>query len=244
MRWGDRLFTIRELADDCRNRTLAWLSCAEAEQLRTFGDAGSSLRWLAGRYAVKRLLGELRPSRDPFSDLHIESRDGRGRKVRPIAHLRGQLQPWSLSLAHTEKYVYVAAALSPRLRVGVDVVEVDSVVPGAIAFWFTPAEKDWCGKIGHSAAFALVWSLKEAWYKAETSGEPFAPRRLDVCGLLPHGAAIRKQLTGGWPYDAVVWERSGRHISIRRNRSALATLVVAGSDSRFRQFECFPDLNA
>jgi phosphopantetheinyl transferase len=234
MLWRDRLFTMRELADGCRQRTSAWLSCAEAERFRAFRDPRSSLRWLAGRYAVKKLLGELLPVTDSWTDLHIESRDGRGKPSRPTAHLRGRLQSWPLALAHVDQYVYAAAALSPELRLGVDVVDLDSVAPAAIAFWFTQGEKDWCRRMACSTAFALVWSLKEASYKAGNRGEPFAPRGVDVCGLLPD-AVILERLAGAWTHGSVAWTQDGRWISVCRRGPALAALVVAGTRRRREQ---------
>jgi phosphopantetheinyl transferase len=228
MRWCDRLFTMRELCDDSRLRTAAWLSCAEAERFRSIRDARSSLRWLAGRYAVKKLLGELVPLSGSWSDLHIESRDGRGRMTRPTAHLQGRLQPWRLALTHLDEYVYVAAAVSRGVELGVDVVAPDSLADAAIEFWFTPAEKDWCRRTGASTARALVWSLKEAWYKAKNCGEPFAPRGLDVVGLLPRDPTILDRLADARPQGSITWKQNGRWISVRRCGRALASLVVGG----------------
>jgi phosphopantetheinyl transferase len=236
MRWRDRLFTMRELADDSRLRTPAWLSCGEAERFRTIHDERSSLRWLTGRYAVKTLLGELTASMSPWSDLHVESRNGRGRMSRPTAHLRGRLQPWSLALTHTDDYVYVAAALSANVELGVDVVEAESVASEVIEFWFTPGEIDWCRRMSCSTAPALVWSLKEAWYKAGNCGEAFAPRGVDVCELLPDDAVILAWLAERSAQGSMAWTQNDRWISVQRHGSALATLVVGGRRRRGNGF--------
>jgi hypothetical protein len=73
----------------------------------------------------------------------------------------------------------------------------------------------------------LVWSLKEAWYKARNHGEPFAPRGLDVCPLLPVDPRILNRLTGEWTDGSITWTHNGRWISVCRRGRALATLVVA-----------------
>jgi hypothetical protein len=127
-----------------------------------------------------------------------------------------------------DEHVYVAAALSPGLDLGVDAVDLDSVTPETIEFWFTPAEKNWCRQMACSTAFALVWSLKEAWYKARNRGEPFAPRGLDVCGLLPDDTRIIERLASGLPRGSIAWRQDDRCVSVCRRGRALATLVVAG----------------
>jgi hypothetical protein len=122
------------------------------------------------------------------------------------------------------------------VELGVDVVDLDSVVPEAIAFWFTPAETNWCRRMACSTAFALVWSLKEASYKAVNRGEPFVPREADVCGLLPGDSTILERLSDPRSRGSVAGMQDGRWISVRRRGRALAVLLAAGARRRREEF--------
>jgi phosphopantetheinyl transferase len=225
MKCLDRLFSVDELAGDGKPPRGA-LSSAEEDRYRSFCNSQTARLWLAGRLAAKNILSELLAIPFAGSELHIESRDGQNRKIRPRAYLRGRLQPWSLSIAHIENHVFVAAA-DENIRLGADAAALGAINAHTAAFWFTPGETEWCRGDFAPVAHAVVWTLKEACYKAENRGEPFMPRQLDVRPRLPDPALFREISCANRPSWNWTWQRDGRWYAVRADDRIMTTLCVA-----------------
>jgi hypothetical protein len=108
----------------------AWLSAAEREVYANLRHAGRREAWLLGRLLSKELILNTMAAplggsgaMDP-GGVEILSCDGLGRPTRPRVLLQGRLQPWSLSLAHSDRFVLVAFSEDPDLAVGVDVTPI------------------------------------------------------------------------------------------------------------------------
>ena len=138
-------------------------------------------KWLLGRWAAKRLLGELtagdndlvtgllgKPGskedwRCQFSVLNDEAgapyvdREGQGRL------------PLSLSISHREDWGLAAVALSPGASIGADLETVEPRDPALVRQFFSESEADRVAKTGGSdveRTVARIWSAKEAVLKA------------------------------------------------------------------------------
>jgi phosphopantetheinyl transferase (holo-ACP synthase) len=136
-------------------------------------------KWLLGRWAAKRLLGELAaegndfvggllgtPSSDEgwrrqFSILNDEAgvpyvdREGQGRL------------PLSLSISHRGDWGLAAVALAPGACIGADIETVEPRDPALVRQFFSESEADRVGS-GRDAdrTVARIWSAKEAVLKA------------------------------------------------------------------------------
>jgi hypothetical protein len=78
--------------------------------------------------------------------VEILSCDGLGRPTRPRVLLQGRLQPWSLSLAHSDRFVLVAFSEDPDLAVGVDVTPIQSSGAGFLRSGSRPANAPGYGR--------------------------------------------------------------------------------------------------
>jgi phosphopantetheinyl transferase (holo-ACP synthase) len=162
-----------------------------------------------------------------WRDLHIVSRDEEGKHIRPVAFFRDARLPCSLSLSHSDNFVYVAAS-PPHGSVGVDVVEFASVSPRALETWRTPDEKALCRSMTGKPevfVFGLVWALKEAWFKAESRNEPFRPLQWNIAELLPDAPAVFASLFEFAGHEANAIEHSGRRMFFSWRKEALGVLV-------------------
>jgi phosphopantetheinyl transferase (holo-ACP synthase) len=80
------------------------------------------------------------------------------------------------------------------------------------ARWLSPVERAWCGRqLEPARAFVVVWSCREAAFKAAaTAGSPYAIR-LRLSGTIVRGRAR------AWHARRVVaevaWRRLGRHVA-------------------------------
>lgn len=177
----------------------AWLSDSEREVYAELRDARRREAWLFGRLLSKDLIlsrmaaslgarGAIDPGR-----VEILSRDGLGRATRPRALLQGRLQPWSLSLAHSDRSVVVAFSEDPGVAVGADVTPIQSPSAGFVDLWYTPWERAWVRAQGDQGPrrVATLWAVKEAFYKAVNVGERFAPSRIEVLVDPLGGYAVR-----------------------------------------------------
>jgi phosphopantetheinyl transferase len=228
--WSEQLLSmesfVARLGDDPPGD---WLSPAETDRLAELRAPARRLEWLSGRWLAKELLQRLVTGL-PASrrSIHIESLDGRGRAVRPQVYVGGRLQPWRVSIAHSARFVYVAAARHATWRVGADVTPEWAVSHGFLNYWLTPAERDWSRRRNETSAACLVWSLKESWFKATGGDQRFAPRRWDVSGLaaklgpLPPPAGRAGYVSP----DPCWWEDDQTLVGCRRVPGEIATVVV------------------
>jgi hypothetical protein len=136
-------------------------------------------KWLLGRWAAKRLLGDLaaednglvvgllgRPESNPdwrgqFSILNDESgvpyveRQGQGRL------------PLSLSISHRGDWGLAAVALAPGACIGADLETVEPRDPSLVRQFFSESEADCVAGSGDGErTVARIWSAKEAVLKA------------------------------------------------------------------------------
>jgi phosphopantetheinyl transferase len=161
------------------------LSCFEQDELQQHVlDRRRRAGWIAARLLVKRLLYERasmaeRRTFDP-TEVSVLSRDPAGRSTRPILRQGSQRLDLGLSISHTHKGVLVGLARREGLLLGVDLAVPERTVVGSIDPWYTPQERRWVQSQTDLAAAAQLWTIKQAFYKAVSRGEPFAPRRIEV----------------------------------------------------------------
>jgi phosphopantetheinyl transferase len=196
------------LGSRSRSEWARWLSPGEREVLERLAHPHRRESWMGGRLLGKQLLLNevLRaPERDDGvgpEQIEIHSLDVLGRPTRPRVTVRGRLQPWHLSIAHTHRSVLVAVSCSSRLSVGVDVTGVSSSSSGFRELWLTAAERRWCENTQDPRLVSTLWAIKEALYKAANRGERFAPASIEVSpglkggyGWYPNGRGSRSAAT-------------------------------------------------
>jgi 4'-phosphopantetheinyl transferase len=137
-------------------------------------------KWLLGRWAAKRLLGEIaaeeqslvaellgKPGSNPewrcqFSILNDEA-------GAPYVDRQGGRLPLSLSISHRGFRGLAAVALAPGACVGADLETVEPRDPALVRQFFSESEADRVAKTSGAAAeqaIARIWSAKEAVLKA------------------------------------------------------------------------------
>lgn len=216
--------TIAEIGCEFRDVDRSdWLSPAELTLLEAGQRIGPLDQWLAGRWFAKRLISERKTFNGVgLSEIHIESLNGRGRKTRPQVYVSGKLVPLSLTISHADRWI--AAAITPLdWQVGIDIVCGDRLPNSFRAQWFcrnesSVHETEWSDR--------MIWSLKEAWYKAANNGEAFYPRRWDTTELLPATAweQIESEIEFVGRFETT--SPGDRHwIEFCQNSEALCTLV-------------------
>jgi phosphopantetheinyl transferase len=232
MRWREHLVSMNAVRRLLRADALEkWCTPGELERLKGFRSPRRAEQWLSGRWLAKYVLATTSTSAT-FSprEVHIESRDARNRASRPLIYLRGQLQSWTVSIAHSDDVLYVAAAMRLRARVGVDVVPLQPLPQHIADFWFTTKEQQWCARTGSPYAACLVWALKEAYFKAHNNGEPFRPRRIDILTETPLARWDNLPVALSAPGRRFVYEdEDERHTFLIRSTSREITTLVGVS---------------
>jgi hypothetical protein len=171
-----------------RGPGLGWLTTGERETYGVFRDASRRQAWLLGRLLAKevlleRALGTLATWSDA-GRLEICSRDGLGRSIAPRVFLDGRVQPWSLSIAHSDASILVALSCDAGVWVGADLVPCGAFGARGLDAWLSPREREWLGTAPageRPARASILWAIKEATYKAVGGGERFMPRRVEAC---------------------------------------------------------------
>lgn len=164
----------------------AWLGEAEKETYAGLNAPARREEWLLGRALAKALILEHAPHpggaapRFCPNEIQICSRDGLNRPSRPQIFLRGRLQPWSLSIAHSDASVLVALSMRSRVSLGVDIAPLQSSAEGSLDMWFTERERRLMKSDPTLYPPAKLWAVKEAVYKAVNRGESFTPSRIEV----------------------------------------------------------------
>ena len=133
-------------------------------------------KWLLGRWAAKRLLGELAAEdndlvsggepgsnqdwRGQFSVLNDES-------GMPYVDRQGSRLPLSLSISHRGDWGLAAVALSPGASIGADLETVEPRDPALVRQFFSESEADRVtGSCDVDRTVARIWSAKESVLKA------------------------------------------------------------------------------
>jgi len=148
-----------------------------SEPSRAFRDERRQRQWLAGRVLARKVIGEVLGFA-PDQSIEIVSRDSRNLGTAPQMWVGGRLVAGNLSIAHSDRGVLVAYCPEPAARVGVDLCEGVPNSAGFRRLWFTPAEQAWIERDPDAAA--LIWSVKEAVFKAISAGRAWTPRDVEV----------------------------------------------------------------
>lgn len=211
-----------------------WLSPSEREVFAELRDPSRREGWLCGRLLAKRLILDdvLAPSvggeATHPTELDIHSRDGLGRATAPRVTLRGRLQPWALSIAHSDRSVLVALSRAPGVSVGVDVAPVlQTWKDGFLEMWMTPRERRWVHSEGETRLASTLWAVKEAIYKAVSYGEQFTPLRIEVCPRAGGGYTYR--------WDGATPDAAHTIHVADSDRETAAIVIADSSDSQATQ---------
>ncbi|MCC6493950.1 MAG: 4'-phosphopantetheinyl transferase superfamily protein [Pirellulales bacterium] len=217
----ERHLTTAEFETSRATAAPRWLSASERQRTRQFRCAARRRQWLMGRWVAKLLVQEHAARRLPLADIHIESRDGRGRPAPPKALLRGAQCRLELAIAHSEHGA--TAALAPHgWTVGCDLTPCTAVASAVVRRFMTGHEQSWIAADAGPRAASVVWALKEATYKALGAGRPFLPAAWDGLAMLAlHGVRLKPS----------AWRNDGPPIVIRSNRAVLRLAQSSGDVS-------------
>jgi 4'-phosphopantetheinyl transferase superfamily len=135
-------------------------------------------KWLLGRWAAKRLLGELAAEdNDLVSGFPGKPGSNQGWRGQfsilndelgmPYVDRQGSRLPLSLSISHRGDWGLAAVALSPGASIGADLETVEPRDPALVRQFFSESEADRVtGSCDADRAVARIWSAKEAVLKA------------------------------------------------------------------------------
>ncbi|HYU53207.1 MAG TPA: 4'-phosphopantetheinyl transferase superfamily protein, partial [Gemmatimonadaceae bacterium] len=168
-------------------RARQWLSESEHE---VYSGLRSGLRreaYCFGRVIAKRVilaeLGGAGMDRPDPAGIEISSFDGLRFLGRPRIMVNGQIKPWSVSIAHSDRSLFVAFSATEGTTVGVDVVGVQHLNEDFMRTWLTAEERERLDRQKperRMRSAVTLWAIKEAFYKAANAGEGFAPRSIAV----------------------------------------------------------------
>lgn len=136
------------------------LSPAEETVLAGLTMVPRRRKWLLGRWAAKRLLGELGVrGTSIFNDAAGVPFVVQEDKVR---------SPLSLSISHRGDWGLAAVARAPGVTIGADLETVEPRDPALVRQFFSEAEAERVAKAGSESdrTVARIWSAKEAVLKA------------------------------------------------------------------------------
>lgn len=152
----------------------AWMSDSEQARHARIAHAARQQEFVAGRIALRALLARHVPGTH-WRDWQLEAPENMPPRIRPCVATNPQLaaiEPLRLSVSHSGGLLAVALADQP---VGVDLEasQKPRMLDGLIDIVCTPREKSRIAQLPPSlrqAAFDAIWTLKEAWFKRETTG--------------------------------------------------------------------------
>ena len=179
-----RYAPLGQLLAECQHSSQEWLGTDERRELDRLSDCNRRKQWLAGRWASKTLLQRMTGIAKP-ANLQILTRDERGRGVRPGIFLNGCELPWTLSISHTESAVLIGLAPRSQYSIGVDLAKSSPRSEAFQQMWYTASERHWVTEDSGNRAIVnwratVIWTLKEAVYKAVHSGESWDPRQIEI----------------------------------------------------------------
>lgn len=165
-----------------------------------FKNEGREVLWHIGRQFIKASVSQIVEHGSQFTkqaedveNFDVLTRTGLGRGIRPMVFCSGKSLPIRASLSHSDSLFALAVSSDPNTYVGIDIVNLTELEQTALDFWFTKRELaalDRCTAMAQrNKQMSLIWSLKEALYKAANFGEAFRPHRWEVVFNQPDGAA-------------------------------------------------------
>lgn len=202
-------------------RMAAWLSPTELARADRFGTDALRHRWIAGRTALRLLLGDVLG----IAPAQVELRRG----VRGRPELADAASGIDFNVSHTQDIALVGIArnLPARARIGIDIERIDREV-GAdrLARKFLTAREQATltdlGWDGRRQRFLRYWTCKEAMSKATGDGLAAPFRHLDVdlsesprliggpSPYLPARWSLRcADVPEGWLATVAVWQGAG-----------------------------------
>lgn len=185
---------FREVATDyCDSRSAEWpadlrdwLSASEIDEYARWRNPQRRTEWLAGRWLLKSMLRRdceqllARAQTPHLRELEVLSRDAAGRSQSPRVLVAGRALAGHVSLSHVDGIAWAAVSPSANLRVGIDIVRDGETFKRPCDTWFTPREREWIRHTAESGLAAVLWSAKEAAYKATNLGETFIPGQYEI----------------------------------------------------------------
>ena len=176
-RFQPRLHLLHIRRDWPRDRTeAATLSAPEREKASRFRFDADARRFVLGRLALRRLLGEIGGLAPEALEI---TADKLGKPTCP------QLPGWSFNLSHSGDFVLIG--LSPQHSIGVDVEAHATPFPFDIAPLLGRREAELIAEAPAEQAarlFYSFWTIKEAALKALGCGLAVPPEEVRLCNDL------------------------------------------------------------
>lgn len=146
----------------------ALLAPHERLRCRSFGSAARRASFVAGRTAVKQLVGRIYAMAPGQVAVRVNADDSPGLD-----------QPGYISLAHSGDW---AAAVWASHPIGIDVEHIQQRDPDLVHFLFSPDDQATLDTLpgNRSEQLVLAWTLKEAVLKARRSGFRCSPKAIQL----------------------------------------------------------------
>ncbi|MFM8803250.1 MAG: 4'-phosphopantetheinyl transferase family protein, partial [Planctomycetia bacterium] len=144
---------------------------------------------------------------------------------RPVAMVDGAPAWFAVSVSHVRSLV--GAVLSDAAWVGIDIVD-PADAGRALDVWFTPDELSLLPD-DHGLLRAMLWSAKEAAYKAARLDTEFRPRTVTIEQLTPHAFEWVARDGHAEAFGDGCYGTAGRHLI------AVAATPIRGADMRETQ---------
>ena len=162
------------LAQCGQGSAAGWMSDSEQARHARIAHAARQQEFVAGRFALRSLLAWHIPGTH-WRDWQLEAPENLPPRIRSCWAADPQgvaIESLRLSLSHSGGLLAVALADQP---VGVDLEASQKplMLDGLIDTVCTPGEKSRIAQLPPSlrrVAFDAIWTLKEAWFKRETTG--------------------------------------------------------------------------
>lgn len=192
------------------------LTRGEADRCARLPTAPRRSDFRAGRLAAKRAASGLLVA-CPKTRIEVSSRtDGTPSLTRLDARGDGRRIEVELSISHRDARG-VAVVAPAGVRVGVDLERIGSVPMAMVRYFLTPTEQ----RMTTSVDPTILWSLKEAAWKALGLGRSVPFRSVELCaddagrllGVRVHGSFVpmHTRLSRPWPefHMTTVWMTGG-----------------------------------
>lgn len=150
-----------------------WMTPDELETVQGFKALKRQVEWLAGRLAVKTLVGACLEAKLPPMDITV-SHEPQGAPYLPL------FPGHCLSITHAGRWAAAAVSLDPDLALGIDIERLSiPATQGFLDLVFSPREQaalDWSDPLARTRA----WTLKEAYLKYIRRGFHRSLRRVEL----------------------------------------------------------------
>jgi 4'-phosphopantetheinyl transferase len=215
---------------------ISFLSPGERKKAASLRFTKRRDEWLQGRMTAKKLLLASAPEYRTLSFQDIEILNAASGL--PYYTLDGGRElPIHLSISHREKMAFCALTYDLEVSIGADLEKIETYADSFIDTFFSDREIEWihsCPSEERDLKLVLIWSMKEAVFKALGQGLRLDTRHVEiVVGNEIDDAEFQWNSVEIKP----VWEEEGKWIARWQRRDDYILTVAAHWDKGERSID-------